>query len=113
MVHLDQSIRRRWMSFRETGYADSKSPRIRMCARFVESSNELYQVNCVLERVSRFIVSNVLGTISPESENVPNRRLGVSKQNVLDLFFIMTDARQVRDRIQLCRVLNTLDEIVS
>ena len=101
------------MPFRKTGHADSEPAPIWMCARFVESPNELYQVDRVLKRVARFVVRNVMRSIAPERENIPNPRLRVSKQNLLDLLFIMTDARQVRDRIEFCCVLNALDEIVS
>src|SRR5260370_28439387 len=101
------------MSFRESGHANAKAGRIWMCARFVESSNKLYQVDRVLKRVPRFVIRNVLRPIAPERENVSDRRLGVSKQNVFDLFFIMADAGQVRDWIQFGCVLNALDEIVG
>src|SRR5438270_13477151 len=101
------------MSFRKTGHADSESARIWMCPRFVESPNELYQVDRMLKRVPRFVVKDALRPIAPERENVPNRRLSVTKQNVFDLSFIMTDAGQVRDGIQFCCVLNAFDEIVG
>ena|SRR5437588_6301134 len=101
------------MSFRKTGHADSESARIRMSARFVEFSNELHQVDRVLKGILRFVVRNVLRSIAPERENVPNRGLSVSNQNLFNLFFIVTNTGQVRDRIQFCRVLNALDETVG
>src|SRR5437016_1487403 len=101
------------MSFRKTGHANSESAPIWMCARFVESSNKLHQVDCMLKRISRFVVRNVMGSIAPERENVPNCRLSVSNQNVFDLLFIVANAGQMRDWIQFCSVLNALDEIVS
>src|SRR5207245_10675410 len=101
------------MSFRKTGYANSESAPIRMCARFVEPSNKLHQVDRVVKRISRFVVRSVMGPIAPECKNVPDCRLSVSKQNVFDLFFIVANAGQMRDWIQFCSVLNALDEIVS
>src|SRR5207247_10619874 len=96
------------MSFRKAGHADSEPARIWMCARFVESPNELHQVDRVLKRIPRFVVGNVIRPIAPERENVPNRRLSVSTQNVFDLFFIMTDAGHVGDWIPCCCLLNSL-----
>src|SRR5437588_7185073 len=101
------------MSFRETCHADSESARIWMCARFVESPNKLYQVDRVLKRVSRFVVRNLLRPITPERENVPDLRLGVSSQHAFDLFFIMANAGQVRYCIEFCCMFDALDQIVS
>src|SRR5260370_40492951 len=106
-------MRGRGMSFRKAGHADSEPARIWMCARFVESPNELHQVDRVLKRIPRFVVRNVMRPIAPERENVPNGRLTVSNQNVFDLFFIMTDAGQVGDWIQFRCVLDALDEVGS
>ena len=67
----------------------------------------------MLERVPRFIVSDSNWSIAAKRENVSNGRLRVSKENLLDLLFVVADAGQVRNRIQLCGVLNALDKIVS
>src|SRR5947208_15727350 len=101
------------MSFRKTGYADPKTAPIRMRARFVESANELHQIDRVLKRVARLVVLNSTRPIAPERENVSNRRLSVSKENCFDFFFVVADAGQVRDRIQFCCVLNALDKIMG
>src|SRR6202040_350696 len=101
------------MSFRKTGHADPKTAPIRMRARFVEPANELHQIDRVLKRVARFVVGNSTWPIAPERKNVSNRRLSVSKYNRFDLFFVVADAGQVRDRVQFCGVLNTLDKIVG
>src|SRR5438132_11860078 len=101
------------MSFRKAGHADSEPARSWMCARFVESPNELHQIDRVLKGIPRFVVGNVMRPIAPERANVPNGRLSVSNQNVFDLFFTMTDAGHVGDWIQFCCVLTALDEVVS
>ncbi len=94
------------MSFRETGHSDSETTAFRMRAGFVESSNEFDQIDRMLKRVPRFIVSDSSRPIATERENVSNSRLRVPKENLLDLVFVVADARQMRNRIQLCCVLN-------
>jgi len=84
-----------------------------MRTRLVESANEFDQINRMLERVPQFVVSNSRWLITAERENVSNARLGVSKENRFDLLFVVADSGQVGDRIQLCRVLNPLDKIMS
>src|SRR4030095_8236525 len=99
MIHLNQSIRRRGMSFGETGHTDPETAGIGMRAGFVKSANELYQIDRMLKRIARFIVGNVARPIAPEREDISDPRLGVSDHNRLDLFFVVANARQVRDRI--------------
>src|SRR5437667_12081099 len=101
------------MSFRKPGHADSEPARIWMCARFVESPNQLHQVDRVLKGIPRFVVGDVMRPMAPERENVPNRRLSVSNQNVSDLFVFRTDEGHVGHWIQFCCVFNALDEVVS
>src|SRR2546423_14819132 len=101
------------MSFGETGHTDPETAAVRMGAGFVESANELYQIDRMLERVARLIVGNVARPIASERKNISNRRLRVSMQNRFDLFFIVADARQMRDRVQFCCMLNALHQIVS
>src|SRR5439155_23648331 len=96
------------MSFGETGHSDTKTAPVRMRAGVVESANEFDQIDCMLERVPRFTVSNSSRSIAAKREDVSNARLGVSKENRLDLLFVVADAGQVRDRVQLCCVLNAL-----
>ena len=43
----------------------------------------------------------------------PIADLAYRSQNRFDLFFLVADAGQVRDRIQFCCVLNALDKIVG
>src|SRR5437016_1692084 len=101
------------MSFRKTGHANSKTAMVRMRARFVELANEFDQIDRMFERALRLVVSNFSRPIAAERENVSNPRLGVSKQNRFDLLFVMTDAGEVRNRVQLCCTLNAFDKIVS
>src|SRR6266436_1865746 len=101
------------MSFGEPGHANSKTAMVGMRPRFIKSANEFDQVDRMLERVPRFIVSNSCRPIAAERENVSYGRLGVSKEDRFDLLFVMTDAGEVRDRVQFCCVLNALDKIVS
>src|SRR6266487_5899790 len=101
------------MSFGETGHSYAETATVRMRAGLIESANEFDQVDCMLERVPRFIVSNSSRPIAAQCEDVSNGRLGVSKQNRFDLPFVVTDAGEVRDRVELCCVLNALDKIVS
>ena len=46
---------------------------IRMHARFVKFPDELYQVNRVLKRLLRFVVSNINRAIASKRENVSDR----------------------------------------
>src|SRR5437667_6402800 len=101
------------MPFWETGHADPEPAVVRMRAGFVESANEPNQIDRMLERIARFIVGNVARPIAPERENISNRRLRVSMQDRFNLFLVMADARQVRNRIQFRCVLNTLDKIMG
>ena len=80
------------MSFRETGHPDAEAAAVSMCARLVESPNELDQIDRMLERVARFIISDSSRSIAAQRENVSNRRLGISKQNSFDLPFVVADA---------------------
>ena len=84
-----------------------------MRAGLIESANEFDQIDCMLERVPRFIVSDSNWSITAKRENVSNGRLRVSKENLLDFLFVVADAGQVGNRIQLCGMLNALDKIVS
>src|SRR5436853_637606 len=59
--------------------ADAETAAIRMRARFVESANELNQIDRMLERIARFIVGDVARPIAPEREDISNRRPGVAK----------------------------------
>src|SRR5205823_14109284 len=101
------------MSFGEPGHANSKTAAVRMCAGLIESANEFDQIDRMLERVPRFIVSNSCRPIPAKRENVSNGRLGVSKEDRFDLLFVMTDAGEVGDGDQLCCVLNALDKMGS
>ena len=80
------------MAFRKAGHADPKTAAVRMRAGLIESANELDQIDRMLERVARFIVSNSKRPIAAERENVSNRRLGISQENRFDLLFVVTDA---------------------
>src|SRR6266508_565136 len=112
MIHLNNWIRRRGMSFGETGHADPETAAIWMRAGFVKFANELNQIDRMLERIARFIVGNVARPIASQRESISNRRPRVSKQNRFDLIFVMADAGQVRDGVQFCRMLNALDKVV-
>lgn len=101
------------MPFGETGHPDSETAALWMRSRFVESANEFDQIDRVLKRVARFIVSNPGRPVAAKRENVSNGRLRISEKNRLNLLFVVTDTGQVRDRVQLCCVLNALDKVVS
>ena len=113
VIHFDQSIRGRRMAFRETGHTDPETAAIGMRAGFIEFANELHQIARVLKRIARFVIRSSLRPIASERENVSDGRICVSKQNRLDLFFLVTDAGQVRDRIQRRCGLDALDEVVG
>jgi len=112
VIHFEQSIWRRGVSLRKAGHSDPKTAAVRMRAGLIESANEFDQIDCILERVPRFIVSNSNRPIAAQGENVANRRLRVSKENRFDLPFVVTNARKVRNRVELCGALNALHKIV-
>ena len=66
VVHLNQAIRRRRMTFGKTRHTDAETAAIRMRSRFIESSNEPNQINRMLERVARFVVRDVARPVAPE-----------------------------------------------
>ena len=101
------------MPFGETGHPNSETAALWMRSGFVESANEFDQIDRVLKRLARFIVSNPGWPVAAKGENVSNGRLRVSEKNRLNLLFVVTDTGQVRDRVQLCCVLNALDKVVS
>src|ERR1700686_4476952 len=101
------------MSFGKPGHADSETAAIRMPARFVESANELYQIDRVLEPIARLVVPASRRRIAAECKNISDASFRISNQNRLDLVFLMAAARQVWDRIQFCRGLNALDKIMG
>ena len=101
------------MPFGKAGHADPETAATRMRARFIESANKLHQIDRVLEGVARLVVGHSPRPVTPERENVSNLRLGVSPQDRFDLFFLVADAGQVRDRIQFCGVFYALDQIVG
>src|SRR6266545_4466624 len=96
------------MSFGETGHADSETAAICMRAGFVKSADKFYQIDRMLKRVPRFNVSNASRPVATERENVSNGRLRVATQNRFDLPFVVANAGQVRDGIQLRCMLNAL-----
>src|SRR5438046_9731733 len=100
------------MSLDKTGHADPETAAIRMRARFVESANELHQIDCVLEGIARLIVAASPRRIAPERKNISDAGFRISNQNGFDLVFLVADSGQMRDRIQLCRSLNALDQIM-
>src|SRR6266699_2785304 len=55
------------MSFGEPGHANSKTAALRMRPRLIESANEFDQIDRMLERIPRFIVSNSCRPISATS----------------------------------------------
>ena len=112
VVHFDQAIRRRRMALGETGHTDPEAAAIGMRAGFVEFANELHQIARVLKRIGRFVVGKIAWPIAAERENVPDGRVGVALENRLDLFLPVTDAGQMRDRIQLRRSFDALDEVM-
>ena len=112
MIHFEQPIRGGRMPFRKASHPDPETAAVRMSAGLVESANEFDQIDRVLERVARFIVSNSNRPIAPERENVSNGSPGVSKKDRFDFFFVVADAGKVRDWIELCCVSNAFDEIV-
>ena len=77
-----------------------------MRSAFVETPDELHQVGRMLERIAGFVVSAFARRIAAERENVSDARLGVTPQDRFDLRLAVADARQVRNRIELGRVLN-------
>jgi hypothetical protein len=66
----------------------------------------------MLERVPRFIVGNSNRPITAERKNISNSGLRVSKENGFDFLLVVTNAGKVGNRVELCCVLNALDEIV-
>ena len=72
MIHLNQSIWRGRMSLGKTSNSNPETTAVRMGTGFVEAANEFYQVDRVLERVARFIVSHSSRSIAAERENVSN-----------------------------------------
>jgi len=71
------------MSFGKTGDADSETAAIRMPAQFVESANELHQIDRVLEGIARLIVAASPRRIAAVSgsawpvfpKDIPRRRI--------------------------------------
>src|ERR1700750_3421178 len=94
------------MTFWKAGHANTESARIRMCAGVVKFANKLHQIDGVLKRITGLVVRHPLRPISAESENVPDSRFRITKQNTFDFLVVMTDAGQVGDRIELGGVLN-------
>jgi hypothetical protein len=113
VIHFDQSIRRRRMSFGKTRHTDPEAAAIRMRARFVESANELHQIDRVLKGIPRLIVAASPRRIAAERKNISDAGFRISNQNGFYLVFLVADARQVRDRIQFCRSLNALNQIMG
>src|SRR6266446_7465089 len=101
------------MPFGKTGHSDPETAAIRMPARFVESPNELHQIDRVLEGIARLIVAASPRRVAAEGKNISDAGFRISNQNRFDLAFLVADARQVRDRIQFCRGLNALDKIMG
>jgi hypothetical protein len=67
------------MTFGKAGHADPETAAVRMRAGFVESANELNQIDGMLERITGFIIGSVARPIAAERENISNRRPGISK----------------------------------
>src|SRR5438128_12458840 len=101
------------MPFGETGHPDSETAALWMRSGFVESANEFDQIDRVLIRLARFIVSNPGRPVAAKREHVSNGRLRISENNRLNLLFVVTDTGQVLDRVRLCCVLNALVEVES
>jgi hypothetical protein len=60
------------MSLGKTSNSNTETTTVRVSAGFVEAANKIYQVNCVFERVARFIVGHSSRSIAAERENVSN-----------------------------------------
>jgi len=52
--------------------SNTETPTVRMGAGLIEATNKVYQVDCVLELIARFIVSHSSRSIAAERENVSN-----------------------------------------
>src|SRR5581483_83803 len=100
------------MPFGKTSHADTKSTLIRMLARFIESADKPDQIDRVWKGVAGFIVRSFRRSIAPKRENVSDGSFGVTTKDHLNLFFIVANAGQMRNGIEFCGVLNSLDQIV-
>src|SRR5437762_14242231 len=100
------------MSFGEPGHANSKTAVVRMRPGLIESANEFDQIDRMLERVPRFIVSNSCRRIASKRENIYNGRLGVAPQARYDLLCVMTHTGEVRHRVELCCLCIALHKVV-
>src|SRR5260370_39553441 len=100
------------MSLGKTGHADPETAVIRMPARFVESANELHQIDRVLEGIARLIVAASPRRIAAKCKNISDAGFCISNQNRFDFVFLVAHARQVWYRLQFCRGLNPLDKLM-
>jgi hypothetical protein len=60
------------MPFGETRNSNPETTAVRMSTGFVEPANKFYQIDRVLERVARFIVSRSSRSIAAKRQNVSN-----------------------------------------
>ncbi len=100
------------MPFGKTSHANPKPALIRMLAGFIESADEPDQINRVRKGVADFIVRNFRRSVAPKRENISDGCPGIATENQLNLLFIVANAGQMRNGIEFCGVLNSLDEIV-
>src|ERR1043166_4379023 len=100
------------MAFGKAGHADSETAWIWMGPGLIKSPDKPYQIDRVLECIARFVIRKIFRAIAAEGEDVSDLGLGIPMQNILDFRFIVANTGQMRDRIQLCRVLNSFHQIV-
>src|SRR5262249_16577292 len=101
------------MSLGKASDSNPETTAIGMRAGLVEAADEFYQIDSLLNRLTPFSLTHSRRPVAPEGKNVSNRRFGVSEQNRFDFVFVVADAGEVWNRIQLCCVLNTLNKVVG
>lgn len=113
IFHLEQSVGSRWVPFRESCHTNSKSATVRMVTRFVKLSNEFDQIDRMLEVIVCLAILVAFWGIAAKREDIADACLRVTFENSGDLRFVVTHAREMGDRIERGRALDTHDEIMG
>ena len=100
------------MPFRKTRHANAEAARIRMCAGFIEPANKFHQINRMLKGILRFVVGTAARRIAAECENVSDGVAGITGNDRGDFIFLVTHTSKMRNRIELGRCLNALDQVI-
>ena len=99
MVHFLKPVGRTRVSFGKP--RDANAETLAITVSFAELADESHQIRGMLKGVALpIVVRKIARRIAAQRKRVLNARFRILRQNLVYVAFVVTDTRQVRDRIE-------------